>query len=73
MLFRVVPEESQDVLPKDIRFYDDPPFDDGNYLAHGVDLGISTKERVDCTAIVNGEAAPMRPSMKMRPRLEARA
>jgi hypothetical protein len=44
MLLQVVPEEGQDVLPEDIHYYDDPPFDDGNYLAHGVDLAISTKE-----------------------------
>ena len=25
------------VLPEDIHYYDEPPFDDGNYLAHGVD------------------------------------
>ena len=33
MLLQVVPEEGQDVLPEDIHYYDDPPFDDGNYLA----------------------------------------
>src|ERR1700683_5611723 len=36
-------------------YYDDPPFDDGNYLAHGVDLAISTKESADYAAIVSGE------------------
>ena len=51
MLLQVVPEEGQDVLPEDILYYDDPPFDDGNYLAHGVDLAISTKESADYTAI----------------------
>jgi len=55
MLLQVVPEEGQDVLPEDITYYDDPPFDDGNYLAHGVDLAISTKESADCTACVTGE------------------
>jgi predicted phage terminase large subunit-like protein len=55
MLLQVVPEEGQDVLPEDIHYYDDPPFDDGNYLAHGVDLAISTKESADYTAIVTGE------------------
>jgi predicted phage terminase large subunit-like protein len=55
MLLQVVPEEGQDVIPEDIHYYDDPPFDDGNYLAHGVDLAISTKESADCTACVSGE------------------
>jgi predicted phage terminase large subunit-like protein len=55
MLLQVVPEEGQDVLPEDIHYYDDPPFDDGNYLAHGVDLAISTKESADCTAAVSAE------------------
>ena len=55
MLLQVVPEEGQDVLPEDITYYDDPPFDDGNYLAHGVDLAISTKDSADYTAIVTGE------------------
>jgi predicted phage terminase large subunit-like protein len=55
MLLQVVPEEGQDVLPEDIHYWDDPPFDDGNYLAHGVDLAISTKESADYTAIVSGE------------------
>lgn len=57
MLLQVVPEEGQDVLPEDIRYYDEPPFDDGNHLAHGVDLAISTKESADYTAIVSGEVA----------------
>jgi predicted phage terminase large subunit-like protein len=55
MLLQVVPEEGQDVHPEDIHYYDQPPFDDGNHLAHGVDLAISTKESADCTAIVSGE------------------
>jgi phage terminase large subunit-like protein len=55
MLLQVVPEEGQDVYPEDITYYDDPPFDDGNYLAHGVDLAISTKESADYTACVSGE------------------
>jgi hypothetical protein len=55
MLLQVVPEEGQDVLPQDIHYYDAPPFDDGNHLAHGVDLAISTKESADYTAIVSGE------------------
>jgi hypothetical protein len=55
MLLQVVPEEGQDVLPEDIHYYDDPPFDAGNYLAHGVDLAISTKESADYTAIVSDE------------------
>lgn len=55
MLLQVVPEEGQDVLPEDLHYYDDPPFDDGNYLAHGVDLAISTKESADYTAVVSGE------------------
>jgi predicted phage terminase large subunit-like protein len=57
MLLQVVPEEGQDVLPEDIHYYDEPPFDDGNHLAHGVDLAISTKESADYTAIVSGEVA----------------
>jgi hypothetical protein len=48
----MVPEEGQDVLPEDIQYYDDPPFDDGNYLTHGGDLAISTKESADCTALL---------------------
>jgi hypothetical protein len=55
MLLQVVPEEGQDVFPEDITYYDDPPFDDGNLVAHGVDLAISTKESADYTAIVSGE------------------
>lgn len=55
MLLQVVPEEGQDVLAEDIQYYDDPPFDDGNYMAHGGDLAISTKESADCTALVSGE------------------
>jgi hypothetical protein len=55
MLLQVVPEEGQDVLPDDIHYYDDPPFDDGNYMAHGGNLAISTKESADCTALVSGE------------------
>jgi hypothetical protein len=35
--------------------YDGPPFDDGNHLAHGVHLAISTKESGDYTAIVSAE------------------
>jgi hypothetical protein len=35
------------VLLSDIVYYDEPPFDDGNYLAYGVDLAISTKESAD--------------------------
>jgi predicted phage terminase large subunit-like protein len=57
MLLQVVPEEGQDVHLEDITYYDDPPFDDGNHLAHGVDLAISTKESADYTAIVSGEVA----------------
>jgi len=57
MLLQVVPEEGQDVLLEDIHYYDEPPFDDGNHLAHGVDLAISTKESADYTAIVTGEIA----------------
>jgi predicted phage terminase large subunit-like protein len=56
MLLQVVPEEGQDVHPEDLHYYDNPPFDDGNHLAHGVDLAISTKESADYTAIVSGEA-----------------
>src|SRR5690348_18082737 len=33
MLLQVVPEEGEDVLPEDITYYDESPFDDGNYLA----------------------------------------
>jgi len=55
MLLQIVPEEGQDVLLEDIHYYDDPPFDDGNYLAHCVDLAISTKESADYTAVVSGE------------------
>ena len=50
-----VSEEGQDVNAEDIHYYDELPFDDGNYLAHGVDLAISTKESADCTASVAGE------------------
>jgi len=56
MLLQVAPEEGQDVHPEDIHYYDEPPLDDGNHLAHGVDLAISTKESADYTAIVSGEA-----------------
>ena len=52
---KVVPEEGQDVLPEDIHYYDELPFDDGNYLARGVDLAISTEQTADCTAVVTGE------------------
>jgi hypothetical protein len=52
---QVVPEKGQDGYPEDITYYDDPPFDDGNYLAHGVDLAISTKDSADYTAVVTGE------------------
>jgi hypothetical protein len=55
MLLQMVPEEGQHVLPTDIHYYDDPPFDDGNHLVHGVGLAISTKESADYTAIVSGE------------------
>jgi predicted phage terminase large subunit-like protein len=55
MLLQVVPEEGQDVLPEDIHYWDEPPFDDGNHLANGTDLAISTKESADCTANVQGE------------------
>jgi predicted phage terminase large subunit-like protein len=55
MLLLVIPDEGQDVFPEDIHYYDELPFDDGNYLAHGVDLAISTKESADCTASVAGE------------------
>lgn len=57
MLLQVVPDEGQDVLPEDIHYYDDPPFDDGNYLAHGVDPAISTKQSADPTAVVSAEVA----------------
>jgi hypothetical protein len=60
MLLQVVPEEGQDVLSGD----DDAPFDDGNYLAHGVDLAISTKENADYTAIVSGKSHGRRASLK---------
>ena len=55
MLLQGVPEEGQDVHPEDIHYYDDPPFDDGNHLAHGVDLAISSKQSANYTAIVSGE------------------
>ena len=48
-------KKARTYYPEDIHYYDDPPFDDGNYLAHGVDLAISTKESADYTAIVRGE------------------
>jgi hypothetical protein len=57
MLLHPIADEGQDVHPEDIHYYDDPPFDDGNHLAHGVDLAISTKESADYTAIVTGEVA----------------
>jgi len=56
-MLRVVSEEGQDVRESDIHFYDELPFNDGNSLAHGVDLAISTKESADCTAVVSGELA----------------
>ena len=55
MLLHPIADEGQDVHPEDVHYYDDPPFDDGNHLAHGVDLAISTKESADFTAIVSGE------------------
>jgi len=55
MLLQVVPEEGQDVFPEDIHYYDEPPFDDGNQLAHGVDLTFTTKESADYTAMVSAE------------------
>jgi hypothetical protein len=56
MLLQVIPEEGQEVFPEDIHYYDDDPtFDDGNYLAHGVDLAISTKASAGYTAVVSGE------------------
>jgi hypothetical protein len=33
------------------------PFDDGNHIAFGVDLAISTKESADYTAAVAGKVA----------------
>jgi hypothetical protein len=57
MLLQVVPEEGQDVHLEDIHYYDTLPFDDGNHLAFGVDLAISTKESADYTAAVAGEIA----------------
>jgi hypothetical protein len=57
MLLQVVPEEGQDVHLEDIHYYDTLPFDDGNHLAFGVDLAISTKESADYTAAVTGEIA----------------
>jgi phage terminase large subunit-like protein len=57
MLLQVVPEEGQDVLLTDIQYYDQLPFDDGNHIAYGVDLAISTKESADYTAAVGGEVA----------------
>jgi predicted phage terminase large subunit-like protein len=57
MLLQIVPEEGQDILPEDLHYYDDPPFDDGNYMAHGVDLAIGQKESSDYTAIISAEVA----------------
>lgn len=57
MMLQIVPDEGQDVTEEDIHYYDEPPFDDGNQLAHGVDLAISTKESADYTAVVSGEIA----------------
>jgi predicted phage terminase large subunit-like protein len=65
MLLQVVPEEGQDVLAEDIHYYDDPPFDDGNYMGHGGDLAISTKESADCTSLVSGEVTWSSGSMEI--------
>ena len=65
MLLQVVPEEGQDVLAEDIHYYDDPPFDDGNYMGHGGDLAISTKESADCTSLVSGEVTWSRGTMEI--------
>jgi predicted phage terminase large subunit-like protein len=65
MLLQVVPEEGQDVLPEDIHYYDDPPFDDGNYMGHGGDLAISTKESADCTSLVSSEVTWSSGSMEI--------
>lgn len=54
-MLRVAAEEGQDVHEEDIEYYDELPFNDGNHLAHGGDLAISTKESADYTAIVTGE------------------
>jgi hypothetical protein len=45
--------KDRSVHPEDIHYYDAPPFDDGNHLARGVDLAISTEESADRTAIVS--------------------
>ena len=55
-MLKVVPEEGQDVLPEDIHYYDELPFDDGNIIGRGGDLAISTLQTADCTACVSGEA-----------------
>jgi hypothetical protein len=57
MLLQVVPEEGQDVLPEDIQYWDEPPFDDGKLPSPRFDLAISTKESADYTAVVTGEVA----------------
>lgn len=56
-LLQVVPDEGQDVVPDDIQYYDEDPFDDGNYIVRGVDLAISTEQTADYTSVVSGEIA----------------
>jgi hypothetical protein len=53
------------VLAEDIHCYDAPPFDDGNYTAHGGDLAISTKESADFTALVSGEVTWVNGSLEI--------
>jgi hypothetical protein len=66
MLLQVVPEEGQDVLPEDVHYYDYQPFDDGNHLAYGVDLAISTKESAARVATTPPSWPPSAPSWLCR-------
>ena len=56
MMLKVVPNQGQEVLPRDITYYKEIPPDTGRGLrGHGVDLAISTKSTADPTAIVSGD------------------
>jgi len=55
MLLKAVPEEGQEVYPKDIHYYDREPTDSPlSITAHGVDLAISTEASADYTTDVCG-------------------
>src|ERR1700678_3219076 len=42
---QIVSEEGQDVLPADVHYYDDRPFEDRNHLAHGVALSTHPRRK----------------------------